>query len=228
MRRMTTRGVTRYGLLALMAIMVSTAIAWSCVLWAPMTTSRPLSETEAAEIMVRQLDARRFIATPEGIENSGLGWMFIFAVDATIPEPPPTPSAGTAIGRGGNRLNNAFAPLPGNAENKYVQIVLAGWPLSCYQGATKVFGQSRTLHGLYEPSEFVSSLGIKPRRLVPLHPRWTGLAANTIFYGAIFWLAVPGPKLLRRILRRRRGQCLDCGYDLAHHEHDTCPECGTG
>lgn len=230
MGRMTKRGVTGYGLLGLMAILVSTAVAWGCVLWAPMTTSRPLSEAEAAEIMVRQLDAKRFIATPGGIKNSGPGWMFVFAVDAMMPDPPQAQpryaATDTNRGGGGNRGANAFTRVPGNPEDKYVQIVLAGWPASCYQGATtKVFGQSRTHHGLYEPPEL---LGVKPRRVVPLHPRWTGLAVDTIFYGAIFWLAIPGPKLLRRVLRRRRGQCPDCGYDLAHHEHATCPECGAG
>lgn len=229
MRRMTKRGVTGYGLLGLMAILVSTAVAWSCVLWAPMAGSRPLSEAEATEIMVRRLDAKQFTATPAGIVNSGLGWRFVFAVDASILEPSPARPRSTATGGGGgNRANITFQRVPGNAEDKYVQIVLAGWPASCYQGTTKVFGQSLTRDGLFEPPELASALAVKPWRLVPLYPRWSGLAVNTIFYGAIFWLAIPGPKLLRRALRRRRGQCPGCGYDLAHHDHETCPECGAG
>ena len=230
MRRMTTRGVTRYGLLAVMAILASTAVAWSCALWAPMTTSRPLSEAEAAEIMARRLDARQFIPTPDGTENSGLGWKFVFVVDAAIVEPPrrARPRSTTPATGGPNAGRHALTSGSGNATDTYVQIVLAGWPATCYQGTTEMFDQSLTHHGLFTPPELASNLGVKPRRLVPLYPRWTGLAVNSVFYGAIFWLAIPAPKLLRRALRRRRGQCADCGYDLAHHEHDTCPECGTG
>jgi len=227
---MTTRGVTRYGLLAVTAVLFSTAVAWSCVLWAPMAASRPLSEAEAAELIVGHLDDERFIATPDGLEHTGLGWRLVFVVDGSMAESPPRPRlrSTTTVAGGGGPGSRAFLRVPASARDKYVQIVLAGWPASCYQGTTEFFSQSLTRHGLFEPPELASDLGVKPRRLVPLYPRWTGLAVNSIFYGAIFWLAVPGPKLLRRVLRRRRGQCAGCGYDLTHHEHETCPECGAG
>ncbi len=61
---------------------------------------------------------------------------------------------------------------------------------------------------------------------LPLKPLWPGFAINTIFYAAILWLLIPGPCALRRLVRRRRGLCPACGYDLGHAEHDTCPECG--
>lgn len=31
---------------------------------------------------------------------------------------------------------------------------------------------------------------------------------------------------LRRYMRRRRGACIRCGYDLSYNESGTCPECG--
>ncbi len=46
------------------------------------------------------------------------------------------------------------------------------------------------------------------------------------FYAAILWVLIPGPFALRRLIRRRRGLCLACGYDLRHGEHEACPECG--
>jgi len=33
---------------------------------------------------------------------------------------------------------------------------------------------------------------------------------------------------LRRCRRRRRGECLDCGYNLTGNASGVCPECGTG
>ena len=61
---------------------------------------------------------------------------------------------------------------------------------------------------------------------LPLMPVWPGFTANTAFYAAILWLLIPGPFALRRLIRRRRGLCPACGYDLRHGEHEACPECG--
>ncbi len=61
---------------------------------------------------------------------------------------------------------------------------------------------------------------------LPLRPIWPGFAVNSLFYAAILWLAIPGPFALRRLIRRRRGLCPACAYDLRHGEHEACPECG--
>ena len=42
----------------------------------------------------------------------------------------------------------------------------------------------------------------------------------------VIWPLTLGPFALRRLIRRRRGLCLACGYDLRHTEHEACPECG--
>ncbi len=65
-----------------------------------------------------------------------------------------------------------------------------------------------------------------PPRALPLRPIWPGFTINTILYAAILWLVIPGPFALRRIIRRKRGLCVSCGYDIRHADHDACPECG--
>ncbi len=62
-------------------------------------------------------------------------------------------------------------------------------------------------------------------RVLPLLPVWPGFAINTLVYavGAIlvaglWWLA-------RRALRKFRGRCLSCGYDLRRDYSTGCPEC---
>lgn len=70
-------------------------------------------------------------------------------------------------------------------------------------------------------------------RSVPLRPIWRGFAFNTIFYAATLWLLFIAPfhafRGMRRIIRRRRGQCIRCGYDLRGQLPGAgCPECGWG
>ena len=52
-------------------------------------------------------------------------------------------------------------------------------------------------------------------------PLWCIAAALAMPVG----LAALGARL-RRYLRRRRGQCVDCGYDLYSNTTGVCPECG--
>ncbi|MEE9296196.1 MAG: hypothetical protein V3W34_14715 [Phycisphaerae bacterium] len=63
-------------------------------------------------------------------------------------------------------------------------------------------------------------------RAPPFIPVLPGFAINTLFYAAILWLVIPGPFALRRLIRRKRGHCIKCGYDLRHADHEACPECG--
>ena len=63
-------------------------------------------------------------------------------------------------------------------------------------------------------------------RSLPLRPIWPGFAINTVFYAVSLWLLTLGPFTARRMIRRKRGHCIKCGYDLRHAEHEVCPECG--
>ncbi len=67
--------------------------------------------------------------------------------------------------------------------------------------------------------------------LVPIRPLWLGFMINTVFYGVGFWLLwfglFRGPGMIRRGVRRRRGRCVKCGYDLrGNAAGSACPECG--
>jgi hypothetical protein len=58
------------------------------------------------------------------------------------------------------------------------------------------------------------------------HPLWPGLLANTAFYGVILWTLWIAPGVIKRTMRKRRGACGQCGYDLRGGGHVVCPECG--
>jgi hypothetical protein len=57
---------------------------------------------------------------------------------------------------------------------------------------------------------------------------WSGFAINTIFYAAALWFIFAIPATVKRLRRRRRGQCIHCGYDLRGQPTGSakCPECG--
>ncbi len=62
--------------------------------------------------------------------------------------------------------------------------------------------------------------------ILPVHVLWPGFAVNTAFYAAIVWLLSLLPFTVCRLVRRKRGCCIKCGYDLRGAEHEVCPECG--
>lgn len=62
---------------------------------------------------------------------------------------------------------------------------------------------------------------------LPLRPRWTGLLVNSLLFGAALWGLNLGAGAARRALRRRRGRCTRCGYDLSGMPRGSaCSECG--
>ncbi len=66
-------------------------------------------------------------------------------------------------------------------------------------------------------------------RLLPLRPLWPGFAFNTVFYAVLLWILWLSPFVVRRAIRRKRGRCVNCGYDLRGTSGgggEVCPECG--
>jgi len=68
--------------------------------------------------------------------------------------------------------------------------------------------------------------GRNPWRLLalPVVPAWPGFAINTLFYAGVLWVLCCAPFALRRMIRRRRGQCPACAYPIG--QSPVCTECG--
>ncbi len=62
--------------------------------------------------------------------------------------------------------------------------------------------------------------------VLPLAPIWPGFAVNMIFYAVLLWMLWLSPFVVRRMIRRKRGRCIKCGYDLRGDLSAGCPECG--
>lgn len=61
--------------------------------------------------------------------------------------------------------------------------------------------------------------------VLPLRPIWSGFLFNTVFYAALAFAILYVPGTIRRSVRRRKGRCKACGYDL-RGSGGACPECG--
>ena len=101
-----------------------------------------------------------------------------------------------------------------------VEFVEVGWPLFAMQGMRS--------HG-------PDSLGWSHPRInapngrdlvAPLRPLWPGFLIDTFFYGALWFGLFLGPGAAQRTIRRKRGRCVKCGYDLRGDLDTGCPECG--
>ncbi len=93
------------------------------------------------------------------------------------------------------------------------------------EGSAIVYDESR-MTGYFHPTLPQKMVDGGYRSELPYLPIWPGFAINTAFYAAVLWLASLAPFTLRRVIRRKRGACIKCGYDLRHAEHEVCPECG--
>lgn len=123
----------------------------------------------------------------------------------------------------------------------YVQIsrVRYGWPfrstyydaiglspttdemlLADYWAITKKLAGLRL--GFEAPSWWPKVYGV---RQIPVVPIPSGFLANTLIYAAVWLLSAAVIRGTRQLSRRRRGACLNCGYQLTGN--DRCPECGT-
>jgi hypothetical protein len=61
---------------------------------------------------------------------------------------------------------------------------------------------------------------------IPFQPIWTGLLLNTLSFAACVTIAWHIHSLLRRAVRKRRHQCVSCGYAESLIGGAPCPECG--
>ncbi len=126
-------------------------------------------------------------------------------------------------------------PPPVSISHVYLyQRDAAGWPLLSVNCERE--GKYDTMSSIYVDGTITGGFVIQPLppnttdywrdRSLPFAPHWPGFAINTIFYAAILWLLTLAPFTARRIIRRRQGRCIRCGYDLRHADHRVCPECG--
>ena len=208
---------------------VSVLIAWACALWsAPTRLISPLTFEESRAMFAGQFGAGRYFDRTRQPGTRG---------DLLLITPPPAPEQtldereaywiqGSAIDFVGYRCTGAWDDLRGPSPQ--VLQYRAGWPLYCVRGVQAKF-PARNIdrsRGWFAVRGSIGPFQILGQRHLPFLPVWPGLLASSIGYGSILWLMLAAPFELRRRWRRRRGLCIECGYDLRGIDSQKCPECG--
>ncbi len=231
------RRLTKLVVFLLLGAVVNVAVAWGCATWSALKlVSRPLVErpTDADQRWWQQVVPARASPRANAVWRSrGFGCDSLLILgdrsgEAVIREDPSGQVIfGTSV----------------NATLDRVTLVRSGWPWRSGAGERWDLGISLLTpfpmlgHKVttWRDADLQTSavsfdrptwLGGSSFRLLPLRPVWPGFAINSIFYGAILWPLIGGPFVLRRHIRRKRGLCVTCGYDLRHADHAACPECG--
>jgi hypothetical protein len=117
----------------------------------------------------------------------------------------------------------------------------AGWPMRSMMSVNEgvVGAESAVIsaginiepaHGIKDGIVLMPRAGVvdfKGWRALPLRPMWPGFAVSTLFHAALLGALWYGPGAVRRRVRRARGACACCGYDLRGSVlSSACPECG--
>ena len=106
-------------------------------------------------------------------------------------------------------------------DNYSIDTVELGWPLRCIAG--EHWGE---YHGQPGPYQNTSGMLVAFGAQWPTRVIWPGMIVNELFYVLLFATTFAGWRYGRRWIRRRRGRCPQCDYDLRGNSGGGCPECG--
>ncbi len=197
-------------LLVLLGAVVNVAVAWGCATWIV-----PLKNDWAA--LQRQINAplrsdyRRWWAThaPSGFQKEPVVAVRVANVGVTRV----------------SLWKPVAYPPEGTLDHDLVRRIRAGLPLRAVEGA---YWQAAGTPTAGTPKVIPDAVVVLPANglKILLRPVWPGFAINTIFYVLILWMLTLGPFAMRRAIRRKRGLCINCGYDLRNDFSAGCPECG--
>ncbi|MBL9140871.1 MAG: hypothetical protein JNK53_03300, partial [Phycisphaerae bacterium] len=177
--------------------------------------------------------ASRVSAVPALDRNSPLGytppWWSEPARSQAADRPDALPAPGENVGAQGVAVDMAFGiPFPCMWMHAELPMRDAAFEEWTWSSAFEVVPLRATAA---QPRARRNVQGVWSHGLgrIPMAPLWAGLAANSVAWaallGAVMW-ARHRVRWMGQVMRRDRGRCADCGYELARVARASCPECG--
>jgi hypothetical protein len=204
-------------LLLLAGAIINVAVAWGCVVAFPAVFVHPIGFARQSPLSASESEALLIRAFPNAPVNAGgvygdtysrHGWVYMGAL---------------------------WSDDDAQNDDRWIFLesdeLVAGWPCQSFLGCSKWDGRKgdgteSERFGTLELPQWVRSAGNNSLEFLPFMPIWPGFAINTVFYAAIVWVLFAVPGMIRRRVRRKRGQCAACGYSLRGSVGGKCPECG--
>ncbi len=185
---------------------VTVLVSWAIAIWLPMPHhSRYVAST----------------TLPKSMHMVPLDW------------PPPIIAArARAVGRAETQAQFDDSDVPWQDARCMVRHAQQGWPFLAMENWFLIEmpklrpGQTVWENGIPIPLSFPRFMPENTPYFgnLPIRPDLPGFLFNCLFYGGLLFAARAIAQRLRRAIRRRRGQCAACGYDITNLM--TCPECG--
>ncbi len=123
----------------------------------------------------------------------------------------------------------AFPPAPDTTLYN-IDTAATGWPWRAMTSQSWVFRNPPDSTSVWR-EELRGNLELlklpSGRIILPLRPIWRGLLGDSAVFAAASWILLIGLGSFRGLMRRRRGRCPRCGYDI-RNTPPPCPECGYG
>jgi hypothetical protein len=183
---------------------VNIAVAWGCVFWAP-------PEFRGTEVS-HFASVDHVLEWPRQVPDNWIGPEVIE----------------TSRSRYHTLIVASWSSKSRGLRDHSLEVVQWGWPFRALEFQIRLTTNppdERMSHRAGIVGAVPDSWMTRNRGLdVPGLPLWPGFAANTALYAAILWALIPGPFVLRRAIRKRRGLCLACGYPRGNSA--VCTECG--
>jgi len=203
-RALKLQGAVFRAIVALVLGVLSTvAVAWGCAWWVDAETGRSWNETLSENL------------------NSN-----------TITHIQHTQTWGTM--RSSSQVGRLPFLFMGSPVNTTIVSDSFGWPLLAMKCSFTNSYEPTTGQRTTNDDKSVLRLGallgpVEDSPKLPLGIRAGGFALDTVLF-ALSWYLLFGfaaiPIWLRQCRRKRRGECIWCGYDLRGSSHNRCTECG--
>ncbi len=213
--RKTRRIITRACIFLLLGAIVNVAVAWGCVrwveteptgVWHPNGANWLPADSELLEWYKQSSPPKGHVGQPRNVQR----W------------------SGFGVNKAMINIRPVREDLATVDTTSCVWRHRAGWPFRSAEMRiwVNVSSEVRT-ELLAGPLTRAKAENLREKSTeTTLVVRWPGLTINTVFYAVILWLPICGPSVLRPIIRRRRGRCIKCDYDLRGDLDAGCPECG--
>lgn len=224
MRSLLRRWVFRIALALLLGAITTVAVAWSLAFL--IAVNQPFDEVEPVEAKQWLSDIDWYVWREDRIGTTFVSTMRLKMKNEQheLRRSEPSPDDLLPSWSGLRQISPEF--ISDDVVSEVRSAEARGWPmLALWRDAGGKLSRRpiEPSGGIILPLE---NRAIDYERALPLYLLWPGILVDSVFYATLWFAVLAVPVATRRAIRRTRGRCPRCGYNLRGEFDDGCPECG--